>query len=40
MFSFLNEVFVGASGTMHLTESAKITITHADGTQETFTPDD
>lgn len=40
MFSFLNEVFVGASDTMHITESAKITITHADGTQEAFTPDD
>lgn len=40
MFSFLNEVFVSASDTMHITESTKITITHADGTQETFTPDD
>lgn len=39
MLSFLNEVFVGVSDTMHITESVTITITRADGTQETFTPD-
>ncbi|WP_433919786.1 hypothetical protein OIE50_38755 [Streptomyces canus] len=40
MFRFLNEVFVGVSDTGRATESATITITRADGTQETITPDD
>ncbi|CAM5390941.1 hypothetical protein [Streptomyces fumanus] len=40
MFRFLNEVFVGVSDTVHVTETVKIAITRADGTQETFTPDE
>lgn len=39
MFRFLKEVFVGVSDTVRVTESVTITITRADGTQETFTPD-
>lgn len=38
MFNFLNEVFVGVSDTVRVTET--VTITRADGTQEMYTPDD
>ncbi|MFF0065880.1 hypothetical protein ACFYRC_30925 [Streptomyces sp. NPDC005279] len=37
MFNFLNEVFVGVSDTVRVTET--VTITRADGTQEMYTPD-
>ncbi|MER6206533.1 hypothetical protein [Streptomyces sp. NPDC001642] len=39
LFSFLNEVFVGVSDTVLVTESVTITVTRVDGTQETLTPD-
>ncbi|MEU6192152.1 hypothetical protein [Streptomyces sp. NPDC047061] len=39
MFSILNEVFVGTSATVHVTETVTVTVTRADGTHETFSPD-
>jgi hypothetical protein len=40
MLRFLNKVFVGASDTVAVTERLTVTITRADGTQESFSSTD